>query len=585
MMWILPAAVAVNGWALLHSPAAALVGAAMGTALGRLLCCGKRIRLITLTVCAVTLVILGRLALPGLRAAILAFAGGQGLRPRTVAILAGITSVCMTVWMQKGKLCVAAVALALAPAFIAAGQTGQTAPAWSAAYFLSLMLVLLTAPLQLARPDQARHLAQRSLIPVFLSAVLVLCLPGLVPGQRFRQELLSVGQRGLVEIFGATTDMGFLQRSTTVPLGKSPPAGGGAPILEITPKKGGVYYLRGQDYDIFTGRTWESDEARTEEFGGWGTPVDRVTIRVLGYGNYMLLPYYPAGGIVLRGGHVGLTLGDYSVDIYPEGSAMAPNRLGAYYRLDDDTRAWAAGFLQGASTPAAVAQLVRSSAVYDRNTPAMPEEEENFAIWFAEQSDRGYCTHFATLAVVLLRAAGIPSRYVTGFRVEATAGEKTSVTADCAHAWAEFYDFASGAWKILECTPASGSSTAVDEPIKKASLAQIMNICRWLPIFAFFVIYFQSKLRIFIRHLRMRRGSIQRQAWYLYNEAVLLSSLLEESPPEYLHALLQRAMYSQAGLESQELDSFYVYCRQCLRRLRRKRLPTRLRHRVRYAAY
>ena len=47
----------------------------------------------------------------------------------------------------------------------------------------------------------------------------------------------------------------------------------------------------------------------------------------------------------------------------------------------------------------------------------MDLDSEDFAIWFLTEADTGYCIHFATAAVVLLRAAGIPARYVDGYVV------------------------------------------------------------------------------------------------------------------------------------------------------------------------
>ena len=55
-----------------------------------------------------------------------------------------------------------------------------------------------------------------------------------------------------------------------------------------------------------------------------------------------------------------------------------------------------------------IGNYVRGSAKYNLQTPKMPQEQEDFALWFLNDSDRGYCIHFASAATVLLRAAGIP---------------------------------------------------------------------------------------------------------------------------------------------------------------------------------
>ena len=104
--------------------------------------------------------------------------------------------------------------------------------------------------------------------------------------------------------------------------------------------------------------------------------------------------------------------------------------------------------------PQAVADFVRDSARYDLDTSAMPEGAD-FVTWFLTQSDTGYCVHFASATVAMLRALGIPARFVTGYLVDAQAGVWTQVTGDNAHAWAEYYRAGTG-WLPLEATPAGG---------------------------------------------------------------------------------------------------------------------------------
>ena len=81
----------------------------------------------------------------------------------------------------------------------------------------------------------------------------------------------------------------------------------------------------------------------------------------------------------------------------------------------------------------------------------MPSSETDFVRWFLEESDTGYCAHFASATAVLLQAAGIPARYVTGYMVDTQAGVSTTVYMDEAHAWVEFYDPSVG-WRVLEST-------------------------------------------------------------------------------------------------------------------------------------
>ena len=106
------------------------------------------------------------------------------------------------------------------------------------------------------------------------------------------------------------------------------------------------------------------------------------------------------------------------------------------------------------SAALAVARLLEESAVYDLDAPALPEGEDA-AVWFLQESGRGYCMHFATTGAVLLRAMGIPARYVAGYAVPVTAAGTTQVPDSAAHAWVEIYLEGYG-WYPVEMTPSQG---------------------------------------------------------------------------------------------------------------------------------
>lgn len=110
----------------------------------------------------------------------------------------------------------------------------------------------------------------------------------------------------------------------------------------------------------------------------------------------------------------------------------------------------------------AVADYVRASARYDLNTPQMPRGQD-FVLWFLQGSDTGYCVHFASATVALLRAMDIPARYVTGYMVSAEAEQWVTVTMDDAHAWAEFFLPGYG-WVPLESTGSADVLPEVTEP-------------------------------------------------------------------------------------------------------------------------
>jgi hypothetical protein len=75
---------------------------------------------------------------------------------------------------------------------------------------------------------------------------------------------------------------------------------------------------------------------------------------------------------------------------------------------------------------------------------------------FLERTHAGHCELFASAAVLLLRARGIPARFVTGFRSAEfnTIGGYGIVRGRDAHAWVEV--FIEGRWRTFDPTPAAG---------------------------------------------------------------------------------------------------------------------------------
>ena len=76
-------------------------------------------------------------------------------------------------------------------------------------------------------------------------------------------------------------------------------------------------------------------------------------------------------------------------------------------------------------------------------------------LYFLNVSRAGHCEFFATAAVLLLRNAGIPARYVTGFlcQEKSSAGDYYVVRSIHAHAWCEAYLKDRGEWVIADFTP------------------------------------------------------------------------------------------------------------------------------------
>ena len=104
----------------------------------------------------------------------------------------------------------------------------------------------------------------------------------------------------------------------------------------------------------------------------------------------------------------------------------------------------------------AVADYLASITQYDPNTPATPEGED-FVTYFLTESRRGYCMHYASAATLMLRAMGIPARYVTGYVADVPSSGHVNVPDSAAHAWVEVYIPGYG-WEPVEVTPAYAGS-------------------------------------------------------------------------------------------------------------------------------
>lgn len=132
----------------------------------------------------------------------------------------------------------------------------------------------------------------------------------------------------------------------------------------------------------------------------------------------------------------------------------------AYLQLPEDlperVRELAYEVTRGRDNPYDMAKAIESylrGFRYDLNMPYTPEGRD-FVDYFLFDLQRGYCTAFASAAVVMLRSIGLPARWVEGFVVPIGGQPGTyTVTPAQAHAWVEVLIPGYG-WVPLEPTPA-----------------------------------------------------------------------------------------------------------------------------------
>lgn len=115
---------------------------------------------------------------------------------------------------------------------------------------------------------------------------------------------------------------------------------------------------------------------------------------------------------------------------------------------------------------AEVASYVRSCASYDLDTQPYPTED--YAVYFLQNAETGYCVHYATAAAVIYRALGIPARVTDGFLFRAQAGEVVDVLQANEHAWVEVYLDGLG-WIPVEVT---GSGGVTEPALQEAAVTE-----------------------------------------------------------------------------------------------------------------
>jgi len=203
----------------------------------------------------------------------------------------------------------------------------------------------------------------------------------------------------------------------------------------------------------------------------------------------LLLPYYtaPGTGDYPVSGSDSANVGfseKYGTGYYVLPETLNPEslrgRLGAYaayeeeyrafvYRsylaVDPETRAYMDGVIEAQgfllSDPYAVkkiASYIRGAAVLNENYDRAMDGAENIVTAFLGTYREGVSRHYASAAVLIYRALGIPARYAEGYLTDTSAGEFTEITSR-AHAWAEVYIDGVG-WIPVDVT---GKASAAEE--------------------------------------------------------------------------------------------------------------------------
>jgi len=335
---------------------------------------------------------------------------------------------------------------------------------------LGMAMLFVTDWTRRKNPVQGSQLTLRLAIPMAAALALIFVIN---PQQeyinnesKYQKEVVSWLQKlwDTTQFVGSGVSFGSGANEKLDLTNVGPKSGVSYTVMRVNAPFDGTVYLRGRDYDMYSGTGWESSLNRNETFTSGGIPSGKISIVTDGVRNVLYVPYYSTEEILLVGGAVDNdeNLQKYSYHLSRSAFGGSDKPDSGYTRLPSATLQWASGldifvdsktYFQSEKIRR-IESYVKKSATYDLATSRMDSDHDDFARWFLEDSNTGYCVHFATAATVLLRAAGIPARYVEGYMVTCKAGEDVEVSNLDAHAWAEYYDSASGTWRILEATPA-----------------------------------------------------------------------------------------------------------------------------------
>lgn len=433
--------------------------------------------------------------------------------PQSTTLFFSVVAVLLTVWIAWGvgyRSCLITVAGTL-PFLLICVIINDTPP--HATPLIMLLTVWVTVLLSRERPGEPASMDALRTGLIMMAVVLLLGVIGIaypkddtrneqlpqllqsildqLPGPM--QNALSRDTKGAIsDDLGADTaktldltQQGTRQRKDTV-------------MLQISATQSGPLYLRGAAKDIYTGTSWESSDEATQAQSVYaqtslGTAFgsdSQAAVQIENLKESASVLFAPYGYIsctsaedILSDLRININEDDYVVYYWPgvrsldiTTSSYANADYDQYVQdhclqLPEDTRqelynlALEYGYepdMSTAQTVAWVAEFVRNIGTYKLNVSRQPVNFD-FVLYFLEQSQEGYCVHFATAAAVMYRALGIPSRYASGYRVTVTDDSMvTDVTDQDTHAWAEIYLSGLG-WIPIEATPGFGETSMLPE--------------------------------------------------------------------------------------------------------------------------
>ena len=587
----------------------------------------------------------------------------------------GVLLALATVWaVCRGKSCLWACLPALVPV-LACFVVTDTLPSLPLLFlFMAVFFILMfTSHSRQVDTRQANRLTPMVAIPVVLAlSILFLAVPedtytGQERARSICQTLFgdSPLERLWDQVTGQTVYTGTSVDGGTVDLTRiGIRIESSAEVMRVNTRYTGKLYLRGRALDGYSGTQWY-DTGDKDWYLPWPDTADMDYVGSVAittkYAHRMLyVPYY-VRNVNSLGMYRGLeneeklSMYSFTVSVPPDSTVLREKyrQWNALYgdfgsqpdvvrqvekqmlthctQLPEPTKEWAQELLvevlDGETDHYQIVQrigsYVRNSARYDLETRRMPGRHTDFVRWFLESSETGYCVHFASAATVLLRAAGIPARYVSGYTVNVEDGMTAVVRGKDAHAWVEYWLPGYG-WAILEATPsaeeppqqttAPTQQAQTPEPTRpeqnptseeqrqpegpgaepkpghadeKSGNGAWLAAVLWLLGLAALVAVMvgQWRLRLHLRQKRLTTGSTNERTLARWQDVAWLCRLLKKTPSRELFELAQKAKFSQYAITEEELARFIAFREEAVAQLRKRNVFRRLWYRLILAAY
>ncbi len=250
---------------------------------------------------------------------------------------------------------------------------------------------------------------------------------------------------------------------------------------------------------------------------------------------------------------------DPSYTDYASDELFAEYYMSPFESVPDNIWSLAAFITEGANTDYMKATLIKEyleDGFTYTLSPEIPPENIDFVSHFLE-TKRGYCTYYASAMAVLSRCAGLPSRYVEGFKADiVTANKQVTLTNANAHAWAEIYIAGIG-WLpfdpetseerqsaasttstsvlddfIPETTPAPLTEVETEYTEDKNLLPLIIIVFAFvLLILAFCAVFLLSQFKTSYSHVTKKDPSANGIALFYFSEIMILFSYMKYRKP------------------------------------------------------